>query len=228
MNRTIESRQKAQMAEPWDFDVRFPMPLPEALAAGLLCEAEVDLEQVAALHEELERDALGLLAELDAMADMVRRGLEPRTGRLPATEARREEIGRMADSLTAARDMAMEQILAAYIDAFGLEAGCAFRRFLIATHRDVLIYIPAVIDAPDLCAIADHDTEGRRTLLLADFERSMPGGEGAEWVAGRAIWNVEIASLYYPDREPFYDPDHPFYYHLAGPPLTAAQIVDVA
>ena len=30
MNRTIESRQKAQMAEPWDFDVRFPMPLPEA------------------------------------------------------------------------------------------------------------------------------------------------------------------------------------------------------
>lgn len=228
MPNVIASRRKALLAEPWDFDARFPMPLPEALAAGLMGATEVDLEEIAAIHEELEREALGLLAEFDRIAQDVRRDFDPRTGRAPASEARKVEVRKMADSLAAVRDKALEQVLACYIDAFGLEAGCAFRRYLIATHRDILIYVPICTETPVPEAAGERETEDGRALLPADFEHLMPGGAGAAWPAGRAIWNVEIAGPFDPDRGIAYDPGHPFYYHLAGLPLTSAQIVEAA
>lgn len=186
MNNAIASRTAARLVEPWDFYSRFPTPLPAALEAGLLGTAEVDEEQVAAIHEELELEVLGLLAELDRITEAMRHGLDPRTDKPPVTDARCEQVARMAESLPAVRDKAMEQALAGYMDAFGLDAGCAFRRFLIASHQHVVIYIPPTDHAPDLCVVPEQDTEARRGLLLADFERLMPGGEGTDWTTGHA------------------------------------------
>lgn len=225
MSRTLASRRLAQAAEPWDFNTCFPTPLPAALEAGVLGSAEVDEEHVAAIHEEVAHEVQGLLAELDRVAEAIRTGLDPNTGKTPRSEDRRTALTALLPTLPKARDRGLDQLLADYIDGFGLDAGCAFRRWLIATHRDVVIYVPRTADGQELVGVSEQDAMGRRERMLADFEELMPGGAGAAWAAGQAFWNVEVAGPFDPDRSRDYAPSHPFYYHLGGLPLTAAEAI---
>ena len=87
---TIDSRIAAWLAEPWDFSNRFPQPLQSAIEAGLLGTDPVGEADVAAIHDELAREALSLLAELDSAFESIRAGLDPRTGKPPKTDARRD------------------------------------------------------------------------------------------------------------------------------------------
>ena len=94
---TIDSRIAARLAEPWDFSKRFPQPLQSALEAGLLGTDPVGEADVAAIHDELAREALSLLAELDHAIESIRAGLDPRTGKPPKTDARRDKFSRQLD-----------------------------------------------------------------------------------------------------------------------------------
>lgn len=104
-----------------------PVPLPEAVAAGVFGldvtgAIEPDAEQVAALVNEHANELIGLLVEAEALREAIRTGTDPRTGRayrdsdaaLKAAERNTAELRRIESTYADA--------LAAFEEGFGTEA----------------------------------------------------------------------------------------------------------
>src|SRR5262249_3338488 len=59
---------------PWDFRGTFPEPLDEAISSGELHDTDILPDNLKALHDEHEREALALLRSLDAVCEARRFG----------------------------------------------------------------------------------------------------------------------------------------------------------
>ena len=122
---------------PWDFRTSFPQPTPEAIDAGIVSEEDTDPENLQALHGEYAREALSVLRDLDAVLDARRRGLDPRTGKPPRTDASREQVRKLLESETDRLPRWWRTLLETYESAFGADAADAFGKALRAWHAGI-------------------------------------------------------------------------------------------
>jgi hypothetical protein len=200
---SVEQQEVEAVA--WDFVERYPDPLDEAINAGVFGDLDIDGEAVVAIHEEVGREVLAMLAAFDEMVKLMRHGLDPKTGKLPKTEERRAEIERLLSTLGQARKRALEEALAAYMNGFGLEAARAFGHHLYARHLRCVIY-------------------------RGTGEKSVGGLVG--WKPGMGIWNEAQVGPFSLDKTEaiagFYEPGHAFHYHFGGVPESVEAIVRVA
>ena len=119
---------------PWDFAATFPSPLPEAVDAGTVDEADVAGENLAALHEAYAGQMTAALGQLDAVADAARRKVEPATGRRPRSHAARERLDRYLAAEPGRLRRWFDILVETYGAAFGTEAADAFARAVRARH----------------------------------------------------------------------------------------------
>ena len=119
----------------WDFETTFPEPLPDAFIP-IEDPAEMGEEAIAAVHDEHARHCLAILSDIRTVNDSIRTGVDPRTGQYPKTDKQRlrlrEHLGQVATELP----VEFEDMLGAYTSAFGIEAGDAFRAYLIRRDRE--------------------------------------------------------------------------------------------
>ena len=111
----------------WDFETRFPAPLPQAVAAGVVAAEDAAGENLAALTRAHLDDCRLALAEKRRQLDAAAKGVDPDTGRKPRTAATRHKLmDRTAERATAAHRR-YENLIFSYADAFGTEAAAAFQ-----------------------------------------------------------------------------------------------------
>lgn len=102
-------------------------PLPSAIDAGIFGitaagPMEPDEHEIAALVQEHSNELAGLLIESEALADAVRTGVDPRTGRMPRTqEAVEKANARWRQELEQAK-LSHANMLAAFEEGFGPKA----------------------------------------------------------------------------------------------------------
>lgn len=140
--RNLEFR--ASNAPAWDFTNIFPSPLPQAIEAGLLADDCITAEGNRALHDEHARECLAILSDLDALAEGTRSGIDPRTGNKPRTAKAREMLQRYLEAAPVQLRCSLDDMFAAYADAFGESAAAGFRDCLVERHRNR----PQVMNGP--------------------------------------------------------------------------------
>jgi len=124
----------------WNFRTTFPRPLESAIEAGRLEETDRDPENLASLHNEYARHLLALLSDIDHVHEAKRNGIDPRTGKPPRTEKKKEEVARIYKDEPALYQHGMDIMFDVYAEAFGEEASEAFKTAITAWHAglDVL------------------------------------------------------------------------------------------
>lgn len=121
----------------WDFRTTFPNPLEDAIESGVVDEDDVLPENLAALHENQAQEMLRTLSELEAVHDARRRGVNPKTGRMPR---QREKLAGLAIQLTKEIEHLerwQQSLLDAYEAAFGDGAARAFCKYIRARHAGI-------------------------------------------------------------------------------------------
>ncbi len=103
-----------------------PEPLPEAVECGVFGMEESgpvipDAEQIALLVREHAEELLNTIMDIDALQDGIRRGIDPRTGRAPKTEAQRIKLDEFLKRAELRLQRTRDDALAVYADAFGDE-----------------------------------------------------------------------------------------------------------
>ena len=122
---------------PWDFQTTFPAVLPDAVEAGAIDEDGCLPENLAALHAEHAAEMLMALQELDAVHDARRRGVDPATGKVPKSAAKRRVLSATLDHEIQRIERWWQTLLSTYEAAFGSEAGEAFGKFVRARHAGI-------------------------------------------------------------------------------------------
>jgi hypothetical protein len=118
----------------WDFQSSFPHPTDEALAAGILQEEDMAPDNLRALHDEHARELLGVLHDLDAVQEARRLGVDPATGRRPATPVALERLQKLYVSESRRLECQWRGQMAAYESAFGSDAANAFAEAIRGWH----------------------------------------------------------------------------------------------
>ena len=129
----------APLAErlPWDFAKTFPPPLPEAVDAGTVDEADAAGENLAALHGAYAGQMWAALGQLDAVMEAARRKVDPATGKRPRSHAARERLDRYLDAEPERLRRWFDTLVETYGAAFGTDAAEAFARAVRARHAGV-------------------------------------------------------------------------------------------
>lgn len=122
---------------PWDFRLTFPQPLEAAIEAGVLHDEDREPENIKSLHVEHAREALATLADLDALTEARRFGVDPVTGKKPRTEKQKENLKRKFAEEPPRLEHAFETLMDVYEEAFGKDATDAFRKAIRAWHAGV-------------------------------------------------------------------------------------------
>lgn len=137
----------------WDFRTTFPQPAAEALDAGVLSEEDAEPENVRSLHEEHARQAMAVLRDLDGVLDARRRGVDPRTGRKPATHAGRERLRKLLATEPARLERWWQSLMDTYEQGFGPDAADAFGKAIRGWHAGVEIVANGRTSLPALEAL---------------------------------------------------------------------------
>lgn len=147
---TIGDSRLSELVLRWDFRTSFPEPRQDAIEAGKLEESDVQPANNKSLHLEFEREALALLADLDALADAKRRGIDPATGNPPRTAARKAAIEKRLLDEPELLERGLEEMMNAYQQGYGSDAGEEFRKAIFARHHgiEVLAEAPMPIHPP--------------------------------------------------------------------------------
>lgn len=229
---------------PWDFRTSFPEPLEEAIETGRLNEDDAAPDNLKSLHEEHARHLLVLLAELDAVLDAKRRGVDPRTGRLPKTPKQIEQLNRLFRDEPGRLEREFEVLMDVYEEAFGTEATDSFRKAIRAWHAGVEVIsetsptlppLKAAIDAgafgsDDNGSVVNPTVEEVRGITEQVTEELIPLPDGperkallskyAEDFGEDAARELDRWSRLKPEADEVddhnYDPAHPWHYYHEG------------
>ena len=120
----------------WNFETTFPEPLPDAFLP-IEDPAVMQDEAVAAIHEEHTRHCLAILADICTVNDSIRTSVDPHTLKVPATQKAKKSLSRHLGQESQALACEFEEMLGAYTSAFGIEAGTAFRDYLIRRDAEL-------------------------------------------------------------------------------------------
>lgn len=106
--------------------LHIPQPRPEAVEFGVFGHEEggpirPDRDQIIAIVEEQALELLNVLLDLETVKDGLENGIDPRTGKMPRTEAQRAKLQEHLQSSERKLKASHEDILAVYADAFGEE-----------------------------------------------------------------------------------------------------------
>jgi hypothetical protein len=128
---------------PWDFKTTFPQPTPEAIDAGIVSEEDATPDGVRSIHEEHARELLMGLHDLDAVLNARRIGVDPRTGKKPATPAAKERLDKLFAQEPDRLRRCYKSLLDSYESAFGHDAADAFDKAVRAWHAGIEVAGPA-------------------------------------------------------------------------------------
>lgn len=229
---------------PWDFRTTFPQPLEEAIAVGKLHEDDVIPENLKSLHDEHANHALTLLADLDAVTDARRTGVDPRSGKQPRTPKQREVLQKLFEEEPKRLEHAFDMLIDVYEDAFGAEAADAFRKAIRARHAgvEVITEFPptptplaeavasGVFGTDEDGAIVNPDPNEVQSIMesVTDALAEMPEGpertallsKCAEDFGSQAAKELDRWSNLQPQADEAdaieYDPGHPWRYYVKG------------
>jgi len=172
---------------PWDFHNSFPQPQPEAVAAGVIDDDNLDAG-LRSLHREHALQCLSLMADLDALSIASDKGIDPRTGKRPRTDKQRARVAALLKNEPTKLRGELDDAMEAYANAFGDTAALAFRSAIESWHRsgsqvgdaggtaDPL----AAVRALSALAAQDAETGADTTatlLVLVNFHRFIDSAE---------------------------------------------------
>ena len=134
-----ETRDVAPLVQrlPWDFKTNFPQPTDDAIDNGVLDETDREPENLKSLHENYARQCLATLALLDKVMDARRQGVDPDTGSKPRTHASRERLRKYLAEEPARLEHTFDVLIDTYAEAFGQDAGDAFKKAIRAWHGGI-------------------------------------------------------------------------------------------
>ena len=127
----------------WDFRTSFPQPTQEALDAGILLDEDAEPENVKALHDEHAREALAALRSIDTVLDARRRGVDPKTGRPPASKEDKQGLPEFLQYELGRCERWWQTLMDTYEEVFGPEATDAFGKAIRARHAGVTVIAEA-------------------------------------------------------------------------------------
>jgi len=132
-----ERRSDLVQVLPWDFVTTFPEPLPDAIEAGIVEDA--DPEDVKSMHEELARQLLQILVEQNEIADARRRGVDPKTRAKPTSRGGAERLKEFLETEPTRLERTWQALMGTHEAAFGDEAAEAFGKAIRARHAGVRV-----------------------------------------------------------------------------------------
>lgn len=132
MPKNIPAKTPAKVGESagqgWDFETRFPPPMPEAFEQGILQDDPdtFDDEANASIHEEMFNDLGAQLADIGAIEEGLAKGLDPVSGKPIRGDKRRPQLEKELANLRQSYAAGLQS----YESAYGAEAREAFEKFL--------------------------------------------------------------------------------------------------
>ncbi len=211
---------------PWDFLISFPPPTESAILEAVLTR-EIDgdgptPDEIAGIHIEHANEMVSNLDDIKYLQACRLNKLNPATGKPLSARSKPIEYAKLIREHWRNH----RSLLDVYENAFGYVARRAFDRHCVAASEDVLIIETGqdeLLLAKKIEDISDLAERERRTIEW--FNSQCP----AVWIAGVRIWNADRVGPFKLARgQPDYSPNNPFYHHMSGKPVAAAQIVENA
>jgi hypothetical protein len=132
----------------WDFRTTFPTPLPTAIDQGVISPEDAAPANVAALHQEHAREMLAALRQLDSVLEARRLGVDPKTGRPPASPAARERLDQLFQTEPRRLRHWHQNLLGTYEGVFGFGAAGEFDKAVRAWHAGIEVTGPTIPRKP--------------------------------------------------------------------------------
>lgn len=151
------ARDHGRLASQWDFRRTFPQPLEEAIDAGVIDGDQLDEASIRSMHDELARQCLCVMADLDALREASERGINPLTGKAPRTAKQRAKLDALLREEPLRLRRELDETMDAYATAFGDDATQAFRRTLDEWHQSGDVDRASPCEPP---AVDYRDTDG--------------------------------------------------------------------
>ena len=144
-------------ASQWDFRRTFPQPLEEAIDAGVIDGDQLDEAGIRSIHDELARQCLVVMADLDALREASERGINPLTGKAPRTAKQRTKLDALLREEPLRLQRELDETMDAYATAFGDDAAQGFRQTLDEWHQSGDLDRAGPCDPP---VVDFRDTDG--------------------------------------------------------------------
>jgi hypothetical protein len=116
-------------AAQWDFRNSFPKPI-KAIAREHPESDNFNWEQVKSIHKRFSGELSAIFGAIDVIDAAKTTGVNPHTGKQPATSNEREALDRFFEDEPAGLQHVLKVRMDEYAAIFGPPAAAAFRRFL--------------------------------------------------------------------------------------------------
>lgn len=162
-----------------------------------------DEQQVALLVREQAAELLCIILEMDAVDDGIRRGVDPRTGRMPKTEARRTKLLEFLLKEQLRLRSVHESALVAYADTFGGQSASELdedlHTWVFGRHTRGALYSPGhpwfYLPQGDGRAPIPLDEIQPNPLLASTFNEKLPRQPAKREQRLRDLLKSELAGL---------------------------------
>lgn len=152
---------------PWDFRTTFPSVLADAIDAGTITAEDAEPENLAGLHAGHGAALHQALLDLDTVHDARRRGLNPATGKVPRTKAKRAALPATLDHEIERLERWWRTLLETYEAAFGDAAADAFGKAVRAAHAGIAVIAGGPVPSTPAHPPAVPEPRPRRESVLA-------------------------------------------------------------
>lgn len=156
----------------------FPEPLAEAIDAGTIAEEDAQPEHLKSLHNEMVRQLLKVLTELDDISDAKRRGVDPKTQAKPTSRGSKERLKKYLDEEPGRLERSWQALIGVHESAFGKEAADAFAKAIRARHAGIAVVTQSGSPAP-----VGMPTAIEPTLVAPVSDKTRPGRERRRIIA---------------------------------------------